>query len=401
MIYLNNAATTYPKPQRVLDAHAAALTNPPSGQFRSSGFFDQADIFTQCRKSLSALLGISDYERIFFSSGATDSANKVLLGLDLESLEIITTVTEHNSILRPLYNNDAIRSDQLHLIGCDAHGRLDLAELEKLADNVSKSNEYRYESKTEDKHTNISGIVIVNHCSNVTGMVQNLAEIGRICRQSGLIFMVDASQSAGCLRVDVDEWGIDILIMTGHKSLYGVQGTGAHYVNRNLFLNPVVFGGTGRDSSKLHYEQDEYEYEVGTQNAPGIVALYEGIQYIFERDAEQIAIKERFLMKQLYEGLLKLEAVRIFGSWEDNEGPLLSFQMKGLKPSDIAYILETGYGIAVRTGLHCAPLIHERIGSGADGTVRVSISDMTLESEITSFLQAISGIAASLKDYEM
>jgi len=401
MIYLNNAATTYPKPQCVLDAHAAALTNPPSGQFRSSGFFDRADIFTQCRKALSALLGISDYERIFFSSGATDSANKVLLGLDLASLEIITTVTEHNSILRPLYNNDAIKSNQLHLIGCDAHGRLDMAELEKLADSVSKSNEYIYESKTENKHTNALGIVIVNHCSNVTGMVQNLAEIGRICRRSGLIFMVDASQSAGCLRVDVDEWGIDILIMTGHKSLYGVQGTGAHYVNRNLLLNPVVYGGTGRDSSKLHYEQDEYEYEVGTQNAPGIAALYEGIQYIIEREVEQIAIKERSLMKQLYEGLLKLEAVQTFGCWEENEGPLLSFQMKGLKPSDIAYILETGFGIAVRTGLHCAPLIHEQIGSGVDGTVRVSISDMTMESEIVSFLQAITSIAASLKNYEL
>ena len=379
MVYLNNAATSYPKPQRVLDAHAATLKNPPSGQFRSSGFFQKSDPVMSCKRALSELLGIPDADRIFFSSGATDSSNKVIYGLNLSQMQILTTVTEHNSILRPLYNHQGIKPDQIHLIGCNPLGRINLVELESMA---KKSN---------------AGIVIVNHCSNVTGMVQDLEQIGILCRQNHLLFMVDASQSAGCIPIDVEKLGIDILILTGHKSLFGIQGTGAHYVKKDLFFRPLLFGGTGKDSSKLHYEKDEYEYEVGTQNIPGIVALQEGILTIQELGLNHIVEKERALMKQLYEGLMEFEEIRLFGQYEENRGPLLSFQMRGLSPSDVAYILETGDQILVRTGLHCAPLMHDGIGSGKEGTVRVSISVFTKEIEIDLFLQAIKSIVLSLR----
>ena len=379
MVYLNNAATSYPKPQRVLDAHAATLKNPPSGQFRSSGFFQKSDPVMSCKRALSELLGIPDADRIFFSSGATDSSNQVIYGLNLSQMQILTTVTEHNSILRPLYNHQGIKPDQIHLIGCNPFGRINLVELESMA---KKCN---------------AGIVIVNHCSNVTGMVQDLEQIGILCRQNHLLFMVDASQSAGCIPIDVEKLGIDILILTGHKSLFGIQGTGAHYVKKDLFFRPLLFGGTGKDSSKLHYEKDEYEYEVGTQNIPGIVALQEGILTIQELGLNHIVEKERALMKQLYEGLMEFEEIRLFGQYEENRGPLLSFQMRGLSPSDVAYILETGDQILVRTGLHCAPLMHEQIGSGKEGTVRVSISVFTKEIEIDLFLQAIKSIVLSLR----
>lgn len=379
MVYLNNAATSYPKPQRVLDAHAATLKNPPSGQFRSSGFFQKSDPVMSCKRALSELLGIPDADRIFFSSGATDSSNQVIYGLNLSQMQILTTVTEHNSILRPLYNHQGIKPDQIHLIGCNPLGRINLVELESMA---KKCN---------------AGIVIVNHCSNVTGMVQDLEQIGILCRQNHLLFMVDASQSAGCIPIDVEKLGIDILILTGHKSLFGIQGTGAHYVKKDLFFRPLLFGGTGKDSSKLHYEQYEYEYEVGTQNIPGIVALQEGVLTIQELGLNHIVEKERALMKQLYEGLMEFEEIRLFGQYEENRGPLLSFQMRGLSPSDVAYILETGDQILVRTGLHCAPLMHEQIGSGKEGTVRVSISVFTKEIEIDLFLQAIKSIVLSLR----
>ena len=383
MIYLNNAATTYPKPQCVLDAHAAALSNPPSGQFRSSGSFLKEDIFTQCRNHLGELLGIHETERIFFSSGATDSFNKILLGLDLQNCPVVTSVTEHNSILRPLYNHTQLLDEQISLVGCDTDGKISLEELEEIF------------IKNSEKNTN-RGICIINHCSNVTGMVQDLDAIGILCRKYGIQFIVDVSQSGGCIPVNADRSGIDILIMTGHKSLYGVQGTGAYYVRSGIRLKPIMYGGTGLDSTKLKYKADEYEYEVGTQNAPGIAALSSGVEYILMRGVEKIAEKERLLMKRIYDRLSEIKEIRIFGSYETNHGPVMSFQVIGLNCSDVAYILETGYGISVRTGLHCAPLIHRAIGSGADGTVRVSVSDLTSMDEIEQFLKAMEEITESV-----
>ena len=196
--------------------------------------------------------------------------------------------------------------------------------------------------------------------------------------------------------MDADRSGIDILIMTGHKSLYGVQGTGAYYIRSGIRLKPIMYGGTGLDSTKLKYKADEYEYEVGTQNAPGIAALSSGVEYILMRGVEKIAEKERLLMKRIYDRLSEIKEIRIFGSYETNHGPVMSFQVIGLNCSDVAYILETGYGISVRTGLHCAPLIHRAIGSGADGTVRVSVSDLTSMDEIEQFLKAMEEITESV-----
>ena len=383
MIYLNNAATTYPKPQCVLDAHAAALSNPPSGQFRSSGSFLKEDVFTRCRKQLGKLFGIHQPERIFFCAGATDASNKILLGLNLHDKQIITTVTEHNSILRPLYNHQGFKAEQLSLVGCDKNGKVSTQEIES----VILNNSGRFKN---------GGICIINHCSNVTGMVQDLYAIGTLCKTYGLLFVVDASQSAGCIPLDVDKMGIDLLILTGHKSMFGVQGTGAYYVRSGIPFRPVMFGGTGLDSRKLKYNDDEFEFEVGTQNAPGIAALLAGVEYILSQGVEAIAEKERILMRKLYEGLSEMNQIRIFGSYDTNEGPVMSFQLEGLKCADVAYILETGYGISVRTGLHCAPLIHEAIGSGVDGTVRVSISELTTMDEIEQFIKAVTEITSSL-----
>ena len=390
MIYLNNAATTYPKPQNVLDACSAALRSVPESQFRSGQEMAAGgDVFTACKNNLGKIIGISQAERLVLSSGATDSANRVLYGLLSDSMDcdrkIITTVTEHNSILRPLYNHPCWKK-RLQLLSCDRFGYVDPGDLESLL-------------ISNDRDGTGTEAVIINHCSNVTGMVQDLAALAEAINNSKLkgrpIFIVDASQSAGCIPVSTEDCRIDALIFTGHKSLFGVQGTGGYYVRTGLELRPMLYGGTGRNSAQIEYraEDDDYEYEVGTQNGPGIAALRAGTDYIISRGVSAIADKERAQMRILYDAMESISNVKLYGSYEKNAGPVLSFVIDGMVPSDVAYILKTGYDVTVRTGLHCAPLIHQPIGSGERGTVRISISDLTLDSDLEEFISIIKEIA--------
>ena len=376
MIYLNQAATTYPKPQCVLDAHTASLYRAPEGQFRSGQCGTGETVFEQCRKNLGKLLGIRAYERIFFSSGATDSSNALICGMELAGKRVMTTQAEHNSILRPLMNQKAYVGS-VTVVPCGKWGRIDPEELEA--------------SITED-----TAAVFVNHCSNVTGMIQDLSAIGEVCRKKGVLFVVDASQSAGCILIDVDGWGIDALIFTGHKGLFGVQGTGGYFVRPGVPLKPYRYGGTGRNSRQILYTgEGDYEYEAGTQNGPGIAALNAGVCYVLDRSVEAIAQKERVLMELLYRELGRMKDVILYGSEETNRGPVLSFNLKTLSPSDTAYILQNSYDIVVRTGLQCAPLIHQALGTEKEGTVRVSISDLTEEADIRAFLSAVKDIVRS------
>lgn len=376
MIYLNQAATTYPKPQCVLKAHTASLYKMPEGQFRSEADTGTENIFDRCRGNLGKLLGIHETDRIYFSSGATDSANALIYGLPLEGRNVVTTQTEHNSILRPLMNlTEQVGS--VTVVPCDDRGCVDPQDIENAI-------------------TENTAAVFVNHCSNVTGAVQNLKETGIRVKKHNVLFVVDASQSAGCMPVNVDEWKIDALIFTGHKSLFGVQGTGGYYVRKDIPFVPYRFGGTGRDSRKIIYNGKDYEYEAGTQNEPGITALNAGITYILDRTVDKIAEKEHFLMSMIYKELGNINGVVLYGNLQTNKGPVMSFNIRGLNPSDTAYILQNSYGIVVRTGLQCAPLIHEKLGTSSYGTVRVSVSDMTEEGDVRALIQAVKEIALNV-----
>lgn len=380
-IYLNQAATSYPKPKCVLDAHAAALMSPPSAQFRSAGSLHAMDIFNECRVELGRLFQLQETERIFFSSGATDSLNRVLGGLLSERNQkknVLITATEHNSVIRPLYNQTHWHKT-VDVIECDQQGKvLPEAIGEKLTDDTAA--------------------VIINHCSNVTGMVQDIAAISHIIKsyREDILLILDVSQSAGCIPVYADDWKVDALIFTGHKSLFGVQGTGGYYVRKGIPFYPTIFGGTGRNSSQLTYEMEDYEYEVGTQNGPGVAALHTGVQYILDITVDTIWKQERELMKELYDGLNALRSIRLYGSYDKNYGPVLSFNVDGLKASDIGYILQSGYEITVRTGLHCAPLIHRYLETNLYGTVRVSISEMTTRKDVHFFLKAMQDIVTGM-----
>lgn len=372
MVYLNNAATTWPKPAPVLKALSDAAAGLPQGQFRGTGC--STDVFDELKKLLGELFHAQAWERFVLTSGATDSLNCLIRGLGIPADAYCITATEHNSVLRPLYNIPEIAADPGPVVvPCSRYGLVDPNQLEASL----RSN---------------TRVILVSHCSNVTGAVQDLRSIGDIARRHGLFFLVDASQSAGAMPVDIDGCGIDGLVFTGHKSLLGVQGTGGYYADPRLPLIPVRFGGTGRNSRQVMYnlqDPDDLEFETGTQNGPGAAALLAGVRWILGRGVQQIAEQERARMREIYAFLRELPDTDIFGSDELNAGPVMSFRMKTLSPSDTAYILQNAYGIVTRTGLHCSPLIHHFIGSDPEGTVRVSVSPFTTEDDIAQFEAAM------------
>lgn len=352
MIYLNNAATSYPKPPSVVEAVTAALAQPPVSSLRSN-VSDQDDVLTLLRQSLGQLFHIADWERIFFCSSATDALNRLLGGHSWKGYEY--DEASHNSVLRPLANSDMVSDD---------------AE---------------------------SGIVICNHCSNVTGEIVDVQEACRKAHAEGKLFLLDVAQSAGCIPVDVDGWGVDMLAFTGHKSLFGPMGTGGYYVRRGIDLRPTQFGGTGRDSSTITYTDGHWEYEVGTQNMPGLAGLKAGVDYVLQRGVENIFQHEQQLTQWLISGLQNIPKVQLFLPSSFNPlGPVLSFNIQGLRPSDVGYMLQNSYDITVRTGLHCSPLIHKKLGTEPYGTVRVSLSDFTTQHDLQVLVDAVNEIARSL-----
>ncbi len=373
MINLNQAATTWPKPACVLESMMATLSSPPPGQFRSGAGGDGADALEDTRRLLACILGIDSPSRIFFAYGATDAANALIRGLPLAGKRVLASQTEHNSVLRPLMNlKDHV--GKVDIIPCDENGTVSPETVSAMLEEPATA-------------------VFINHCSNVTGAIQNLPALSEVVHQKGALLIVDVAQSAGCLPVCADAWRADALIVTGHKGLFGPQGTGAYYVRTGIPLKPFRYGGTGRNSSQLLYMEADYEYEPGTQNIPGIAALGEGIRYCLSIGVEKIMQQERCLIQRLREGLAAIPRVHVYANALAETGPVLSFTLAGLSPADLAYMLSGSYDIRVRAGLHCAPRIHQALGTEKDGTLRVSVSALTQEEEIDQFLIALREIA--------
>lgn len=379
MIYLNHSATSWPKPECVVRAYREALEAVPESQYRSSGAVPETDTMDSCRKVLGSLLGIADTGRIFFSSGATESANLLAGGLLARTGaggNILVTAAEHNAVLRTVYNQPEFRG-RVKVIPCDGSGRVTPEALRKTAGQEPVC------------------AVFINHCSNVTGAVQPVRELTEAAHALGALAVLDLSQSAGCVPVSVDGTGEDAVFFTGHKALLGVPGTGGYYVRRDVPFVPVKFGGTGRNSARLDYSEPPYEFEPGTQNLPGIAALKAGAEFVLKEGVSEISRRETGLVRRMIGEMRRMDGVRVYDAGENAEtGPLFSFTVDGLEPRDVAYILNSS-GIIVRVGLHCAPLIHEYIGSGNLGTVRVSVGYCTTERETDEFLDVMRGIAAS------
>jgi cysteine desulfurase family protein len=374
-IYLNNAATGFPKSQRVIDRIHRMLGSPPFDPARSGFSQDYEDVVSATRNVLAEMFNVKDPGRICFSSGATESLNIALFGLGLDGTHVVTTVMEHNSVLRPLKTMERDDHISLTIVPCNEAGCITAHSIE---------NALRPDTAA----------VVVNHCSNVTGVVNDIEDIGTCLHGYGIPFIVDASQSAGTYAIDVQNMYIDMLVFAGHKSLGGIPGIGGAYINDTIRPAALKIGGTGVRSDYLYQpETVPMYYEAGTQNICGIASLYEGVAAINEMGLDVIRTRKETMVARMQNALCRYAGVRcIPGREYPQSTTLFSFTVDEMEPADISYILEKSFDIITRAGLHCAPLIHKHIGTFPEGTVRISPSERTDETQITIFLEAMDTI---------
>lgn len=375
-IYLDNAATTFPKPDSVYRAIEYALreigVGPGRGGYRRG--MEATRLVFEARETLSAFFGIKDSSRLIFTHSATEGLNLAVAGLLQPGDHVVTTTMEHNSLARPLHRA-AQGGAEITWVGCDRRG---------FADTASVAAAIRPGTR----------LIALSHCSNVTGAVQPIAELGRLARQAGAFLLVDAAQSAGVLPIDVDEMMIDLLAAPGHKGLYGPQGTGVLYVSEGIELTPLLVGGTGgySDRSDQPFALPE-RYESGTLNTPGIAGLKAGVDFIGSAGIDTIRKKETLLATIMMQGLERIPGVTVHGpAGSDLHCGPVSFTAEGFDPSTIGFTLDREYDICVRVGLHCAPDAHKTIGTYPGGTVRVSPGFFNTEEDIETFLKALRNV---------
>ena len=380
-IYLDNAATTFPKPrevlQQALDAYARIGVNP--GRSGYDLCMVAGELVHETRKALAAFFGGTKPERLIFAANATDALNLAIQGLVGTGDHAVTTTVEHNSVIRPLDHLQRDRGVRVEFVPFEQGGRVDPDEIAR---------RFRPETK----------LVVLNHGSNVIGTIQPVAEVGRRCRERGIVLVVDTAQTAGVIPIDVEAMCIDVLCFTGHKSLLGPTGTGGLYVREGVEIRHTRFGGTGVHSA-YPYHLDEYPYrlEAGTGNLLGIAGLYFAQQYLARRGIGAIYRHEMELFGRLQAGLEAIEGVTLHGTTSlEQRLPVLSFTLAGRDPADVGSLLDVDYDIACRTGLQCAPLVHQQMGTGERGTVRLSVGPMNEAKDVEAAIAAVTEIAAEV-----
>jgi len=373
LIYLNNAATTWPKPPEVLAAITQSLALPVFGSGRTTGSQGE-DYVTLAREAIAGLLAADPPEHVVFTSSATDSLNILiqgfLAGCDA-GCHVLTTELDHNSVLRPLHE-------------LARQGRIRLTVLPFTDGAVSPDT-------VEAAITPDTRLMVTAHGSNVLGSVQDVAGIGEVLHDRGVYFIVDGAQTAGHIPVDLGDLPVDAYVFTGHKGLFGIPGTGGFYLRNPDSIAPVRYGGTGTDSFSLYQPREMPErFETGTHNYPGLAALAAGVNYIASIGVNAIAEKAERQTAFLIRELKEEPNVTVYN--ESPTLPIVSFNIRGLENDDVGFILARVYGIVARTGLHCAPLVHRAIDGGR-GSVRLSLSRFTTDEECRIAAQAIKEIA--------
>lgn len=380
MIYLDNSATTYPKPEVVYQFMDSFYRNNGVNPGRSG--FDAAiaaeEMVQGTRKLLTGLFNGDDPNRLTFSYNASDSLNMILQGLAEKGDHVVTTMLEHNSVLRPLHHLMLNGIIEVTIVPFDTQGYVHPDDIQRAIRKNTK-------------------MVVVNHCSNVIGTVQPLAEFGKICREKGVFLVVDASQSAGALPVDMKAMGIDVVVFTGHKCLMGPTGIGGSYVMENVPVRGTRFGGTGvRSAQKTHLEEFPYRLECGTLNIVGVAGLYAGTKWVMEQGIENLHAREMDLWEKMRKGLQQIDhVVTHCAESPENRNPVLSLNINGFESGDVGTMLDVDYNIACRTGLHCAPLVHQGLGTDRiHGTVRLSIGPFNTEEHVSTAVKAVADIAS-------
>ena len=376
MIYLDSAATSYHKPVGVARAVAEAIShmgNPGRGAHEAS--LDASRVVYGTREKMAELFGAEEASQIVFTANSTESLNIAIQGLADPGDHVITTVMEHNSVLRPLYLCQQ-RGVSLTILPFSEAGTVTPEAIEA----VIRSN---------------TRMIVCTHGSNLTGDLNDLEAIGRVCKKHHLLFVVDASQTAGVFPIQMDSMNIDVLCFTGHKSLMGPQGTGGMCVRKGVRIRPLLVGGSGIDSySKIHPQVMPTALEAGTLNAHGIAGLSAALDFIKKVTPDVIRQREEELTRRFVSQIKSIPGVKLYGNYEQfPRAPILSLNILDYDSGEIADALAQDYGIMTRAGAHCAPLMHEALGTKSQGAVRFSFSYFNTEEEIDQAANAIRELA--------
>ncbi len=376
-IYLDNAATTFPKPECVYVAvdHYNRYLGANPGRGSNQKTLKAGSILLDTREALSRLFNISDSSRIAFTLNITESLNTGLKGILKPGDHVITTSMEHNAVARPLFVLEK-QGVEWTKVQCSSDGSLDPENIRK----AIKAN---------------TRLICILHASNLTGTIMPISEVGRIARDNGIIFMVDSAQTAGLLKLDVEADNIDILTFTGHKGLLGLQGTGGIYIKQGIDVKPLKQGGTGSLSEYL--EQPDIMPDIlesGTLNTPGLAGLMAGINYIMDMGIRKIREHEQKLTTMLIEGLKEITGVKVYGPCDaKKQTAVIAFNIDGMDCGDISMNLDYEYGITTRSGLHCTPLAHTTIGTLEKGACRLSPGIFNTEDDINRVIRAVYAIS--------
>jgi len=382
VVYLDNAATSWPKPPAVMEAMADCLlhygANPGRGSHEMA--LRAGRVLLEARKALAELFHVSNPNDIILTMNTTHALNIAIQGLLRPGDHVVTTTVEHNSIRRPLEAMRRLRGVEVTYVRADEAGRVDMRALEEAIRPNTR-------------------LVAVTHSSNLLGTVLPVGEIGTIPRRRGVRLLVDAAQTAGVLDIDVQAMNIDLLAFPGHKGLMGPQGTGGLYIHPDLELEPLLYGGTGsRSESPEQPAARPDRYEAGTPNTVGVAGLAAGVRFVQEQTVRAIREKEDALTRRLMEGLRSVPGVRLLGPGpEEERTAIVSFLLDGYDPAELAFLLDQHFGIAVRAGFHCTPLAHECAGTLGTGAVRASPGYFNTEADIDALIDAVKELAAAAR----
>lgn len=376
MIYLDNAATTMHKPQEVIDAVVEAMSSMGNaGRGAHGAALSASRIIYDTREKLCKMFGGTSPKQVVFTSNSTESLNIAIKGLIEPGDHVVTTMMEHNSVLRPLYELQE-KGAELTIVKSDSRGVTDYADIEAAIRPDTKA-------------------IVCTNGSNLSGNLVDLKRVGEIAKRHGVLFIVDASQTAGVFPIDVQEMNIDVLCFTGHKSLMGPQGTGGMYVREGLAIRPLKSGGSGVQTySKTHPTDMPTALEAGTLNGHGIAGLHAALEVIERTGMDHIREKEQDLMWRFYEGVKDIPGVKVYGDFSSkNRCPIVTLNIGDYDSSEVSDELLTEYNISTRPGAHCAPLMHEALGTVEQGAVRFSFSHCNTEEEVDTAIEAIRELA--------